>query len=620
MRERRRGTLVTKATGLQHFLTLDMSTWLSRTLGGHVTDTDDDINEAMPFPRAERHQPSGSLISSDNLGTYKGLGDSVEYRRTWDPGQWAGGRPKSGRKRSILANTLMIVLIVASLPLILGYIKYGGSLATFGDHSSMLPWLSGHSAVGTQTPKAPPETRLKANEITRADEQEPWHPTHAKARKAVLDVQNAEHALAHDAQGESSSPGASAHSTLSALAKTLLDTTASARAALGGSPQSVEHGDKPSEALLLKYRAAEREVHSLEGKVSFLERKVVQDRVHEQDSQASALVKAEAEIARLQKTLTSLEAEAEGRGRRHHEERRRIAALEQENLRLERAVVDKRQEKDEISKLTARVSQLSRDEGQRLHAANNGELAALHRKLGQHLAAEEARVKALTDNKVRLAAQLEAAKHELQSLRARAAPSKPAAPAPAAPASNAFSPPPVPSSADSSGRRSAVDKLVKAASSPASPSPRSAPSSGSSRPTPDGRRGHRGGRARGASGDAQGKYRGLDYEDEVQAKENDEEKRIAKQARRMLSRRAEQVGLDARHRRMLRHLERQKTQRDLKADAAADRDLAAREAEINSMLGSASKCPGPGCMQARGDPAVRQATSYASRRFAPQSY
>ena len=29
------------------------------------------------------------------------------------------------------------------------------------------------------------------------------------------------------------------------------------------------------------------------------------------------------EIARLQKTLTSLEGEAEGRGRRHHEERKR---------------------------------------------------------------------------------------------------------------------------------------------------------------------------------------------------------------------------------------------------------------------------------------------------------
>ena len=104
------------------------------------------------------------------------------------------------------------------------------------------------------------------------------------------------------------------------------------------------------------------------------------------------------------------------------------------------------------------------------------------------------------------------------------------------------------------------------------------------------------------------------------AKEDAEEKRIARQAGRMLSRRAEQVGLDARHRKMLRHLEHEKSERDLKADKAADRDLAARQAEINDMLGSNSDCPGPGCMRSPKDPALLQATSYASRRFAPQSY
>jgi len=41
----------------------------------------------------------------------------------------------------------------------------------------------------------------------------------------------------------------------------------------------------------------------------------------------------------------------------------------------------------------------------------------------------------------------------------------------------------------------------------------------------------------------------------VQAKENDEEKRISRQANQMISRKDEEVGLDARHRQMLRHLE-----------------------------------------------------------------
>ena len=615
-----------------------MASWLSRTLGGQATDTDDDINEAIPFPRAERHQPSS--LMSDNLPAYKGS-SGTSIRRTWDPGEWAGGRPKQGRTRSILANTLIIVLLVAALPLIYGYLKYGDHLATFGDHSSMLPWLSARAAAGGTTPsKAAQERRSRVEEIRRADEQRPWYPAKAKqsrASKAVMEVKKAEHALVHDAQGSSADAVRSeGHSTLSSLAKTLLDTTASARAALGGAsaaPRTVHGGDKPSEAMLLKYKAAEREVHALEGKVSYLERKVVQDRVHERDSQASSLLHAEDEIARLQKTLTSLEGQADSRGRRHHEERKRIAALEKENLRLERAVVDKRQEKDEISKLTDRVQQLSRDEGQRTRAAHSGELAALHSELAEHLAKEEARVKALMANKVRLAAQLEAAHTELTALGKSPPPLSPATDKPSAPprTSPAFSPPPVPSTSSGRGRGgkiSAVDKLVAAASSPAADDAddaRDARAAPAPAPPPAARRRKatsRRVRGEGALGteEDERKYRGLDYQDEVQAKENAEEKRIARQAGKMLSRRAEQVGLDARHRKMLRHLEHQKSERDLKADQAADRDLAARQAEINAMLGSNSACPGPGCMRPRGDPAVRQATSYASRRFAPQSY
>jgi len=116
------------------------------------------------------------------------------------------------------------------------------------------------------------------------------------------------------------------------------------------------------------------------------------------------------------------------------------------------------------------------------------------------------------------------------------------------------------------------------------------------------------------------RYSGLSYAAEVQAKENDEEKRIKRQANRMLSRHAEEAGLDSRHRKMLRQLEHQKSQRDRTADRAADRDLAARDKEIDAMLGSNTDCPGPGCMVAPKDPAVTEATRYASSRFAPQSY
>ncbi len=42
--------------------------------------------------------------------------------------------------------------------------------------------------------------------------------------------------------------------------------------------------------------------------------------------------------------------------------------------------------------------------------------------------------------------------------------------------------------------------------------------------------------------------------------------------------------------------------------------------EIDAMLGSNTDCPGPGCMEPPKDPAVAEATKYASSRFAPQTY
>jgi hypothetical protein len=529
-------------------------------------------------------------------------------------GQWAKGRQKPERKRSI-ANTLIIVLLVASVPLILAYAHYGKHLATFGDHSSMLPWLS-----------ASPATSASAAPLRAADEQQPWHgryerppgrsqPSHRNADAAAARaVKHAEDTLAHgDQLGKDMRlkrrTGLNPKTGLNALAKSLMHTTDSARAALGGgggggssssgigveddkaSSSHVMWGPTAARTSDLKYRykAAEREVHELEDKVSFLERKVVEDRVHAHDSQASALVHAETEIARLQKTLTALEREAGNRRRSGSEERKRVVALENENLRLERAVVAHRQHDDEIAKLTARVAELTRDDRQRRKAQASGELSAMHSKLASKLALEEARVKALTENKIKLAAQLDAAHQELASAR-QSQLQKPA---------QSFSPPPTPtlspsirsSSTTTSTPRTpspldesrtsrsatenpensensgnAVEKLVKAASEGAG--------SGGER-----------GRGKGTEmGDK--KYKGMSYAAEVQAKENDEEKRIRRQADRMLSRSAEEAGLDSRHRKMLRELEHEKSSRDRTADRAADRDLAARDKATNSQMSS----------------------------------
>jgi len=352
----------------------------------------------MPFPRAERHQPS--LMSDSKLPSYNSDGSSL--RRTWVEGQWAKGRQKPERKRSV-ANTLIIFLLVASVPLILAYAHYGKHLATFGDHSSMLPWLS-----------ASPATSASAAPLRAADEQQPWHgryerppgrsqPSHKNADAAAARaVKNAEDTLAHEDQlGKfmrlKRRTGLNPKTGLSALAKSLMHTTDSARAALGGgggggggggSSGSGVEDDKASSShvmwgptaartsdLKYKYKAAEREVHELEDKVSFLERKVVEDRVHAHDLQASALVHAETEIARLQKTLTALEREAGNRRRSGSEERKRVEALEDENLRLERAVVAHRQHDDEIAKLTARVAELTRDHRKRRKALASGELS-----------------------------------------------------------------------------------------------------------------------------------------------------------------------------------------------------------------------------------------------------
>ena len=218
-------------------------------------------------------------MSDSKLPSYnRGADGSV--RRTWVEGQWAAGRHKPERKRSVV-NTLIIVLLVASVPLMLAYLQYGKHLATFGDHSSMLPWLTASPATS-----ASGATRRAgaSSEVTRADEQRPWHdasrPADAQAARAV---QHAEDALVHASHAAGKGAG------LNALAKSLMRTTDSARAALGkggGGARATVNGASSSDVeLKYKYKAAEREVHALEDKVSYLERKVVEDRVHAHDSQ-----------------------------------------------------------------------------------------------------------------------------------------------------------------------------------------------------------------------------------------------------------------------------------------------------------------------------------------------
>ena len=276
---------------------------ISRLMGGNATDTEDDLaSETNPFPRA---LPQPSLLSDSKLPSYnRSSGGPV--RRTWAEGQWATGRAKSEKKGSKFANTLICVLIVASVPLIYAYMRYGKNLATFGDHSSMLPWLTSSGTAPHEDVNADKHGRVKQREVMRADEQEPW-----RQQRAQRAVQKAEAALA----------GAPS---LKALTKSLVDSSSAARTALGGgsrgrggqNSRGIRSGggeDKePSWAAIdsetvLKYKAAEREVHALEGKVGSLERRVMEERIHARDSQSSALTAAQAEIARLEKSLTGLE-------------------------------------------------------------------------------------------------------------------------------------------------------------------------------------------------------------------------------------------------------------------------------------------------------------------------
>jgi hypothetical protein len=240
--------------------------------------TDDDINEgvAFPFPRAERHNPS--LLSSDNLAAYNGS----NVRRTWVEGQWASSRrPKGERKRSLLANTLIIVFIVAAVPLIACYLKYGQHLATFGDHTSMLPWLAPPPPVPTRRAADAPtgsatsrggrgDDREGGVVVTRADEQRPW-------LRASQSASTAGEKLSSIKEGKDSSEyreGKEGWQSAVRAVEQAENALSAGRQRFSGGKGQGRTRVKQESGTRVKYLAAEREVRALRGKVQALERKV----------------------------------------------------------------------------------------------------------------------------------------------------------------------------------------------------------------------------------------------------------------------------------------------------------------------------------------------------------
>ena len=279
------------------------------TLFFFLCSTEEDINEATPFPRAERHAPS--LLSDTSLSSYNG-----GVRRTWIQGEWASGRPKPERKRSMLANTLFCVLLLASVPLLVVYLKRGDALATFRDHSSMLPWLSSTGQSGSRGKYERSRPGKTEGEVMRADEQQPWRGREAergagrgvasgkeREKRALRAVEQAEKALTNARGGNvaSSRPLRPMPLTLPVHGQPPRHANAAGKRGVGMTEME------------LKYEAAEREVRALEGKVGHLERKVVRERVGSAASQAAAVANAEAEITRLQHELSTLETQVSAR-------------------------------------------------------------------------------------------------------------------------------------------------------------------------------------------------------------------------------------------------------------------------------------------------------------------
>ena len=293
-------------SGVRVHLTLRTS---GVTLFFFLSSTEEDINEATTFPRAERHAPS--LLSDASLSSYNG-----GVRRTWIQGEWASGRPKPERKRSMLANTFFCVLLLASVPLLAVYLKHGDALATFGDHSSMLPWLSSAGQSGSRGEYERRREGKTEGEVRRADEQQPWRGREAergagsgmttgkeREKRAMRAVEQAEWALANARGGKvaSSRPLRPTPLTLPVHGQPAGHANAAGKRGIGMAEME------------LKYKAAEREVRALEGKVGQLERKVVGERVGAADSQAAAVANAEAEITRLQHELSTLETQVSAR-------------------------------------------------------------------------------------------------------------------------------------------------------------------------------------------------------------------------------------------------------------------------------------------------------------------
>mmetsp|Transcript_57593 Transcript_57593/g.141220 ORF Transcript_57593/g.141220 Transcript_57593/m.141220 type:complete len:321 (-) Transcript_57593:138-1100(-) len=89
-----------------------------------------------------------------------------------------------------------------------------------------------------------------------------------------------------------------------------------------------------------------------------------------------------------------------------------------------------------------------------------------------------------------------------------------------------------------------------------------------------------------------------DYAQDVQRKEKAEEDNIQKRVASMEKAAAhvDVAGLDSRHRQILRDMKREIHQENHLARQRANKDLLARQAEINSLMPSDDDCPGPKCL------------------------
>ncbi|KAJ1479282.1 hypothetical protein T484DRAFT_1814945 [Baffinella frigidus] len=447
--------------------------------GGAASDSE---NESPSFPQAERLQPSSFIQTSQPTG------GSRRGRRAWEEGSWAEPSAATKRERSSACggvNSTQIALVVlAAVAVSLLYAQ--------GHRISTPAWLTpelGGSDASTRPPVASIRERQQQLGRLRAA-----LASHRSAAEPPRGRRAQEAAAAGGGGGRRSLP----------LFK---EGGGGAKSGAGGEGREGDRleGETDLKAVV-KLHVAEHEIARLDGKIKELERASLESRMKRSINQDDSLSSAEKEIDRLEKVLDSLQNRAEAKSKQASEQTRRIKALQTENEGLERGVMDKDQDQKEVEKLTSRVAELNADSEAGQKATASGETHRLKSKLKEQLVKEEHKVQDLMSVKVSLAAQLEAAKRELNTQ----------------------------DTARSTG---------------------SAGSAGSGG-------GGGGGAARGSSSsssgwgdDSWGGRHRLGYASEVQKKEKAEERRISQQSDAMVDKQAEAKGLDPRHRRMLRKME-----------------------------------------------------------------